>query len=63
MATATALTVGAILSAPAYAAQSCTPTSVIVGGTTYYRCGPTWYNKVYHGGEVNYIVVSPPPGY
>ena len=59
----TALTVGAILSATAFANQSCTPTSVIVGGVTYYQCGPNWYTRAYQGGDVNYVVVDPPPGY
>jgi hypothetical protein len=42
---------------------SCTMTTVPVADTTYYRCGPNWFQKAYTGGQVSYVVVAPPPGY
>jgi hypothetical protein len=41
----------------------CTPTSVVVGGDAYYRCGNSWYRRGYSGDDVTYVVVDPPPGY
>jgi len=38
-------------------------TTVPVVGTTYYRCGPNWFQEAYAGGEVSYVVVAPAPGY
>jgi hypothetical protein len=40
--------------------MSCPMTPVVVGGTTYYQCGSTWYQPAYQGGQVNYVVVNPP---
>ena len=40
-----------------------TPTPVVVGATTYYQCGATWYVQAYSGGDVAYTIVNPPPGY
>ena len=37
--------------------------TVPVAGTTYYRCGPNWFQKAYTGGQVSFVVVAPPPGY
>jgi hypothetical protein len=54
--------VGAALSASTFRSLSCTPTTVVVGSTTYYQCGSSWYNRAYQGGQVTYIVVNPPPG-
>lgn len=41
----------------------CTLSEVSVNGVRYYKCGPTWYNRVIDGTNVNYVVVSAPPGY
>jgi hypothetical protein len=41
----------------------CTPTVVIVSGTSYYQCGATWYNRSYIDGDLTYVVVGTPPGY
>ncbi|TMB20127.1 MAG: hypothetical protein E6J71_09905 [Deltaproteobacteria bacterium] len=41
----------------------CTPTAVVIGATTYYQCGSTWYIQAYSGGEVVYTIVNPPAGY
>jgi hypothetical protein len=38
----------------------CDPATVVVGGTTYYRCGSAWYVRVYRGGEIAYTMVNPP---
>ena len=54
--------VGAALTASTFRSLSCTPTTVVVGSVTYYQCGSSWYNRAYQGGQVTYIVVSPPPG-
>jgi len=44
----------------AFRGLSCTSTVVIVGSVTYYTCGGTYYERVYQGGEVVYIVVTNP---
>jgi hypothetical protein len=54
--------VGASLTAASFRSLSCTPTTVVVGSTTYYQCGSTWYNRAYSGGQVTYIVVNAPAG-
>jgi hypothetical protein len=54
--------VGAALSVATFRSLSCTPTTVVVGSTTYYQCGSSWYNRAYQGGQVTYIVVNAPPG-
>lgn len=41
----------------------CTTTAVLYEGYSYYNCSGTWYQKSYAGGDVVYIVTSPPPGY
>src|SRR5262245_58219604 len=38
------------------------PTPVVVSGVTYDQSGSTWYQPVYAGGEVTYVVVDPPQG-
>jgi hypothetical protein len=43
--------------------MSCTRTSVVVDGITYYSCGGDWYQSTYSGGSVTYVVVNAPPGY
>jgi hypothetical protein len=35
----------------------------VVDGTTYYRCGNTWYIEALTGGEVRYMAVNPPAGF
>lgn len=37
-------------------------TTEVVNGSTYYHCSSTWYRRGYEGGEVVYIIVSPPAG-
>jgi len=54
---------GAAVATPPYWTLSCTPTTVVVGGTTYYQCGSAWYIRAYSGGEVSYSMVNPPAGY
>jgi len=65
--TAAALAAGAAIGAaavtPPYWTLSCMPTEVVVGTTTYYRCGATWYIQVYSGDEIAYTIVNPPAGY
>jgi len=41
----------------------CAPTTVVVGGTTYYQCGSAWYVRSYSDGEIAYVIVNPPAGY
>ena len=41
----------------------CSYSTIVINGTTYYRCGATWYSRGYVNGSVTYVVVSPPPGY
>jgi hypothetical protein len=53
---------GAAAARPYYSLP-CTPATVVVGGTTYYQCGSTWYIHAYSGGDVIYTIVNPPPGY
>ena len=43
--------------------HACTPTTVTVGGNTYYQCGSAWYTRAYHGSDVAYVASNPPPGY
>jgi hypothetical protein len=40
----------------------CTMTPV-AGQAGYYQCGPNWYQRAYQGGELVYIVVTPPAGH
>ena len=37
-------------------------TTVVVAGFTYYVHDFVYYSRVYHGGEVVYMVVAPPAG-
>jgi hypothetical protein len=53
---------GAAAAQPYYSLP-CTQATVVVGGTTYYQCGSTWYIRAYSGGKVAYTIVNPPPGY
>ena len=58
-----AVAVGTAITASAFSAQTCTPTTVVVGNVSYYSCGGTWYTRQYSGGNVTYVVVNAPPGY
>ena len=53
--------VGTALAISAFRALSCATSTVVMDGVTYYRCGSTWYNRAYSGGNVTYVVVIPPP--
>jgi len=55
--------VGTSITVVSYNSMSCTPTTSVVGGVTYYDCGGVWYNRVYSGGNVNYLVVDAPAGH
>lgn len=55
--------VGIRLSPRSYNVLTCRRTIIIHRGITYYGCGTVWYNQVYYGGQVTYIVVATPPGY
>jgi hypothetical protein len=55
--------VGASLTAMAFRSLTCTPTITIVGGVSYYQCGPTWYQRAYSGGSTTYVVINAPSGY
>lgn len=46
----------------AFHARYRTPTTVVVGTTSYYQCGNTWYTQTSSQGEVTYVVVSAPSG-
>src|SRR5262249_27092509 len=48
---------------PYYALPCSGAATVVVGSTTYYQCGSTWYIRVYSGGDVAYTIVNPPAGY
>jgi hypothetical protein len=55
--------IGTRLTIGSYNALTCRRTIIVHGGITYYGCGTVWYNQVYYGGQVTYIVVESPPGY
>jgi len=58
---ATGLVIGATLSAAAF--SSAYPSGCVssnFGGVAYYNCGTNWYQRVYRGGNVTYIVVNQP---
>jgi Family of unknown function (DUF6515) len=54
-ATATAVAVGTMV---ASLPPSCT--TVLVGGATYHSCGGAYYQPVYQGSGVEYVVVNAP---
>lgn len=58
----TGVAVGAAASSNYVTSAPCN-TTVVVSGLTYYHCGSTWYSRGNEGGEVVYIIVSPPAGY
>ena len=47
----------------AFRSLSCRTTVVIVNGISYYGCGGSYYERVYQGSSVVYVIVAPPPGY
>jgi hypothetical protein len=55
--------VGVALTTASFRALTCASRTVVIGGISYYNCGPTWYNRAYSGGNVTYVVVNAPPGY
>jgi hypothetical protein len=55
--------VGASLSMSTFHSLSCTSTTVVVSGVTYYHCGSAWYQRGYSGGSTTYVVINAPPGY
>jgi len=58
----TGVAVGAAASTDYVTSAPCSTTEV-VNGSKYYHCGSSWYSRGYEGGEVVYIIVSPPAGY
>ena len=58
----TGVALGEAASSDYVTSAPCSSTEV-VNGSTYYHCGSTWYSRGYEGGEVVYIIVSPPAGY
>jgi hypothetical protein len=54
--TATAVAVGTVAST--LPSSGCS--AVAVGGASYQRCGPNYYQPVYQGGGVQYVVVAAP---
>jgi hypothetical protein len=56
-----AYAVGTVISATTYSSMSCS--KVIVNGITYSQCGSTWYQPVYSGSDVTYVVINPPAGH
>jgi len=56
----TGAVIGSTMTAAAFSAMSTPTTQVVVGGVTYYQAGSTWYQPMYQGGQVTYVVVQPP---
>ncbi len=42
------------------ASLPCNPTTTVVGGATYFRCGGTWYTQAYGSSGVIFIAVPAP---
>ena len=55
--------IGATVTAAAFRALTCQPTTVIVNGIGYYSCGGGWYTRRVYSGTVTYVVVTAPAGY
>jgi hypothetical protein len=55
VASATAAVVGSIVHA---LPPQCS--AVVVNGITYQNCGGTWYQPMYAGTQITYVVVNPP---
>jgi hypothetical protein len=56
----TGAVIGSTMTAASYNAMTAPKTIVVVGGVTYYQVGTTYYQQVYQGGSVTYVVVNPP---
>jgi hypothetical protein len=56
----TGAVIGSVMTAASFNAMSAPKTPVYVNGVTYYQVGSTWYQPVYQGGSVTYVVVNPP---
>ncbi len=54
--TATAVAVGTV--AASIPSSGCS--GVAVGGVSYQKCGPNYYQPVYQNGTTQYVVVNPP---
>lgn len=52
--------VGTVITAAAFNNNNCMAGKTLVGDVYYYQCGGSWYQQVYRGGEVTYIVVEAP---
>lgn len=44
----------------AFRSLSCRSTVIVANGITYYSCGGTYYERVYQGGSVVYVIVAAP---
>jgi hypothetical protein len=51
------------LTRAAFSSLSCRSTVIVVNGISYYSCGGSYYERMYQGGTVVYVVVAAPPGY
>jgi hypothetical protein len=56
----TGAVVGSTMTAAAFNSLAVPPSPVVVSGVTYYQAGSVWYQPVYQGGQVTYVVVNPP---
>ena len=54
------MVIGATITAAAFSAMAVPPAPVVVSDVTYYQSGSTWYQPMYQGGQVTYVVVNPP---
>jgi hypothetical protein len=61
------MTIGTAVTVAAFSSmsqqQGCNLFQTEVNGTTYYKCGNTWYIEAVTGGNVQYVAVAPPPGF
>ena len=55
--------IGTVITAAAFNSNNCASGVVYVDNFAYYQCSGSWYQQVYRGGDVTYIVVEAPPGY
>ena len=51
------------ISHAAFRSLSCRTTVIVANGITYYSCGGTYYERVYQGGTVVYVITTAPSGY
>ena len=47
----------------AFRSLNCRSTVIIADGISYYSCGGSYYERVYQGDTVVYVIVTAPPGY